>query len=515
MNGYLLGMDYGTGGAKACITDTELNVIAYAYREYKIIVDKPGYSEHKASDYWDVACQLIAECLTKSRIASSDIKAIAISCALPSMVLLGEDGEPLCNAFNLMDRRAIRTVQTLKEKYGSDVLQGITANRLEDHPLLVNVLWERENNPEIYARIQKVHTASSYIKYKLTGTHNISYQDGPLYGLAYNIRTNEFDKQMLDSLDIDPSILPDVTSSEAIIGYVTKQAALKTMLTEGTPVISGQADACAGWLGGGAINVGDIQMNLGTCGNFGVIHQDKNFMDSMINLAYTVNSENTFVVIPTTTTGGQVMRYMRDNYSQLELTTERLTGISAYDMLNHEAEMIPAGSEGLIVLPYLMGERTPLWDEHARGVVFGLSLNHTKAHLVRAMMEGVAYALYSSFELISAHYEKINYPMVLNEGGAKSALWRRIITDVFDQPTVLLKSRVGAPYGDCVLAGKSIGAFSNYQIAKDKAEYVEPMEPDPQNHEMYMEYYHIFKELYLNIKDDFERLAAIRDKYII
>ena len=172
-------------------------------------------------------------------------------------------------------------------------------------------------------------------------------------------------------------------------------------------------------------------------------------------------------MIPTTTTGGQLIRYMRDQFSPLERAVEREAGISAYDLLNYEAEKVPAGCEGLIVLPYLMGERTPLWDVSARGVVFGLSLNHGKGHVVRAMMESVAFALYSSYELLKDKLEIINYPIVMNEGGAKSVLWRRIITNVFNVPTVLLKIGQVHPMEIAFLQGKQLGCLKILQLQQN------------------------------------------------
>jgi sugar (pentulose or hexulose) kinase len=252
-------------------------------------------------------------------------------------------------------------------------------------------------------------------------------------------------------------------------------------------------------------------------GNFGVIHRSKEFNFSpvglsMINLAFTIDSANTYITIPSTTTGGQSIRYLRDNFSQLEVETERSLGISAYDLLNMQAEKAPPGSDGLVILPYLMGERTPIWDTYARGVIFGLSLNHTKGHLVRAMMEAVAYALYDSYQLIVTSGLEINYPIVLNEGGAVSKLWRQIITDVFNVPTVLVERRTGAPFGDAILAGVATSVFPDFSVAKEWSEYVDLMEPNAENHEIYMEYFGVYKQLYEHVKDDFRALAAVRDK---
>ncbi|EQD77373.1 xylulose kinase, partial [mine drainage metagenome] len=162
-------------------------------------------------------------------------------------------------------------------------------------------------------------------------------------------------------------------------------------------------------------------------------------------------------------------------------------------------ESVSLGCDGLVVLPYLMGERTPLWDVNARGVIFGLSLHHTKAHLVRATMEGVTFAMYDSFRIIQQRSSKINLPIVLNEGGARNRLWRRMITDVFNVPTVFLKSRIGAPMGDAILAGVAIGTFKDFSIARATSEYVDPMEPIVENHERYMEYYRLYGSLYRDL----------------
>jgi xylulokinase len=230
-----------------------------------------------------------------------------------------------------------------------------------------------------------------------------------------------------------------------------------------------------------------------------------------INFAYTVHSRDTYITVPTTTCGGQTLRYIRDQFSPVEMQTEAALGVDAYDLLNLQAQKAPLGSEGLIVLPYLMGERTPIWDVHARGVVFGLSLRHTKGHLVRAAMEGVAYALYHSFEVISQAGLGVRYPLVMNEGGAKSALWRRIITDVFNIPTVLTQRRTGAPYGDCILAGVATGLCPDFRVAQEWAATIEPLEPIAAHHARYMEYFALYKRLYEHLKEDFVALARLRE----
>jgi xylulokinase len=509
---YLLGADFGTGGAKVALVSEAGEQLGYAFEEYPIHTDGPGWSEHDTPRYWDAFCRLTRRVLAESRAAPSGIQGIAVSSALPSVVFIDVDGAPLPRAYNLRDRRATGEVAWLREHVGAERILGITANRLEDHPALVNLLWERRHRPERFRTIAKVLTIDGYISFRLTGRATVHHSAAAFYG-AYDILARRFDPDLLAAMDVDPALLPDLCECHDVIGELTEDAAADCGLVAGIPVAGGQVDCNAGWLQGGAIEPGDIQMNLGTAGNFGILHRDRMFLFSApaaasINFPYTI--ADTWITVPTTTTGGGTLRYLRDRFSPTELEIERLTGVDAYDLLNRQAASVPQGCDGLLFLPYLMGERTPIWDVNARGVLFGLSLNHTKGHVVRAAMEGVAFALYHSFETIATAGLRVNYPLVLNEGGARSTLWRRIITDVFDVGTVLLERRTGAPFGDAILAGVATGVLPDFSVARQWARTVEPMEPDPAAHARYMEHFALFKQVYADLKDDFVALARLR-----
>ena len=512
---YLLGLDHGTGGVKGCIIDEAADVLGYAYREYPIYSNAPGWSEHDPETYWSAACEVIRECIAAAGIRPEQIKGIGNSSALPSLVMVDRKHRPIGLAYNLMDRRATEQVEWLREHIGEERLFEVSGNRLEDHPLLVNLMWERQNRPESFARIHKALTIDGYIRLRLTGRATANFSSGAFFGVAYDLKRNCFEERLLQEIGLDPEILPEFFPCEQIVGQTLPDAARAAGLVAGIPVAAGSVDCNAGWMGGGAVRAGDIQINLGTCGVIGVIHEDPELIvDTMINCSYVTDSRKVFATVAATTCGGQSLRYLRDNFSQLEVATEKaVPGFSAYESMEKQAEPVPIGCEGLVVLPYLMGERTPLWDVNARGVVFGMSLHHTKAHLVRATMEGVAFAMYDSFQIIRQRSSKVNFPIVLNEGGARNRLWRRIVTDVFNVPTVFVRSRIGAPMGDAILAGVAVGVFKDFSIARAKAEYVDPMEPVPESHERYMEYYRLFGDLYRDLKRDFERLARILTKH--
>jgi xylulokinase len=412
-----------------------------------------------------------------------------------------------------MDRRATAEVEWLKKNIGEQRIFEVSGNRLDDHPIFVNLMWERSNRPDDFKRIKKALTVDGYVTFRLTGKEVCVHSNAAFFGVAYDLVKRQFDQRLLDVMGMDRGILPELHDCEDIVGEVSAEAAAQCGLAAGTPVAAGQADFNASCVASGVIDEGQVQCNLGTCGNFGIIHRDTRFMFEMIALAFTVNSRDTFITIPTTTTGGQSLRFLRDTFGQAEMQAEKFfPGVDAYDALNYQAQSVKPGSDGLIVLPFLMGERTPIWDVNARGCIFGLSLSHGKGHVVRATMEGVAYALYDSFRLIKEAGRKITPPIVMHEGGAKSRLWRQIITDVFDTPTVLTKSRSGAPLGDAVLAGVATGIFKDFSVARDWVEYIDRMEPDAPNHRLYMDYFEAYKKLYTHVKSDYQELAKLRGR---
>jgi ribulokinase len=508
----LVGLDFGTGGAKAAVIDADGTVLAYAFEEYPILTPRPGWSEHEPGRYWEAACRLLPRTIGESGVQARDIKGIAVSSALPSMVMVDAAHEAIGNAYNLMDRRATEQVRQVKERVGEERVFEVTKNRLDDHPSIINLMWERDERPEHFARVWKALTIDGFITLKLTGRATAHYSGAAFYGVAYDLLERAFDQDILDAVGIEPSLFPELFECTAVVGEVTRAAAEATGLASGTPVAAGQVDCNASWSGAGALAEGEMQMNLGTCGNFGIIHTSPTFHDSMIAFNYTTDTlgEPVFITVPTTTTGGQLIRYLRDTFYGAEKAREAAGGEDTYEIINREAAATPLGADGLVMLPYLMGERTPLWDVNARAVIFGLSLDHTRGHVARAAMEAVAYALYDSFSMIRDAGQAVSGPIVLNEGGAKSALWRRIITDVFDTPTVLVKNRTGAPYGDAILAGVATGVLAGFSVAREWVELIEPSEPDPAAHERYQEYFGLYRQLYQHVKEDFRTLASLR-----
>lgn len=509
-----MGLDFGTGGAKACLITSEAKVIAYAYEEYPLIHERPGWSEHDADQYWPITARLTRSVLQTAGVSGNDVSGIALSSALPSLVIVGSDGKPLCPAFNLLDRRAFEEVALVRTLVGEDKIRLLSGNRLEDHPNLVNLLWLKRNRPELFVKIRSALTIDGYITSRLTGEYTLNRSAGAFYGVAYDIYNGCFDTEVLEAIGIPAKILPEVMDCKAIVGKVTNAAAADTGLVAGTLVAGGQVDCNAAWISGGAIAEGDIQLNLGTSGVLGLVHGSKEFLrsksgNSMVNIPYTTNPGAVYSAVAVTMTGGQALRYLRDTFGSAEKQISEVLGVSAYDLLTLQAKDVPAGSEGLVVLPFLMGERTPIWDPMARGVIFGLSLHHSRGHIIRAFMEGVAFALYHSMSVLLEGGLKVNWPLVLNEGGAHSDVWRKIITDVLGVETVILKSDSGAPMGDAILAGVAVGEFGGFEVARDRVRYSDVLEPDSKQHQRYEEFYGLYRDIYVDVKHRFSQLSQI------
>lgn len=513
MGNYFVGIDIGCGGAKACVIDDQGLLVGYGFREHKITVSRGTWSETDPDEYWENISHILTTILREKHLDSSQIRGVSVSSAVPAIVMIDREGRVINRAYNFLDTRAADQVEILKEKIGAGRCFAVSGFNIEEQSTVTSMLWEMKNRPEDYSRVYKVLTPDGYVTYRLTGKAVVNSSAGNFYGTIFNIYEKRFEEGICRELGIDAGLLPEVHPCEEVIGEVTKEAADITGLRPGTPVIAGTVDAFAGWLAGGATKPGATQLNLGTAAVLGVVTGKPQFVENLWNCVYPVHSRENYVVFGSTTTGGYVMRHLRDNFSNYERFVESSGGYDAYDLLNLDAESTRPGADLLITLPYFMGARTPEFNREAKGVVFGWSMNHRKGHLIRSMMEGVAFSSYCQYRAMEEQGIQMKGPLVMNEGGAKSRLWRRIFTDVFNRPTVLLKNRTGAPYGDAILAGVSTGYLSDFSVAGEWAEYVEEMEPDPKTHKLYMDLFEIYESVYRHLQEDYSALSELYKRY--
>ena len=514
MGTFLVGCDVGTGGTKAVVMDVDGTVLGTHFIEYPLITTKtsadkyPGAkAEHKPEWYWNAVADTIKISIERSKVDAKEIKGVSISALSPACILVDKQLRPLQNGHIWMDRRATAQCDWLKENIGSDRVFELSANPIDPYYATAKLMWERDNRPDLYKKAYKLQTAADYPCMKLTGKAVTDYSNASLIGIAFDIVNRKWDTNLLEEIGLDPDKFPEPYPCDEIIGEVTTEAAKRTGLAAGTPVVAGTTDCNAAWVAGGAVDSGATQLVMGTAGVLGVVHEEPKFTRDMITIIHTADSRKKYTTLAALVSCGALIRYFRDNFGQLEMAAESMTGKDAYVMLNEEAKDVPPGSNGLIVLPYFMGERTPIWDTHARGVIMGLSLDHTRGHLVRALMEGAGYALLHNFELMRESGVKMNLPIVLSEGGANSPMWRQIIADILNTECAFATSSNGAPVGNAVCAGVGVGIYKNYDIVKDWIELGAHSKPNPKTNALYRKLYGIYLDLYPAVKNFYVRTA--------
>ena len=508
---YLLGCDVGTSGAKSVLIDDEGKILGNSYIEYPLLTPRSGWAEQNPEWYWNAVADTISAVISQSRIDPGEIKGISISALAPACILVDKDLRPLQNAHIWMDRRGVAESEWLKEKMGDDLSFDTSGNIIDPYYATVKLLWEKNNRPDLYRKTYKIQTAADYPAMKLTGKAVTDYSNASLFGIGNDIREKKWRTDIIEEIGLDADKFPDQHPCDAVIVEVTKEAAARTGLRAGTPVVAGTVDANAAYIASGAIADGDFSLAMGTAGCMGVIHKDPLFTRNMVSIVHGANSQNTYSTLATTVSFGAVTRYFRDNFGQFERFSAKMLNIDEYDLLNLEIQKVSAGSDGLIVLPYLMGERTPIWDTKARGLIFGLSISHTRGHMFKALMEGATYALYDNFRYMQENNLKITMPLYVGEGGAKSRAWRQIIADVLDVPVAYMRESKGAPVGNAIIAGVGTGVFKDYDIAKKWMKVTDHNSPIKENHEKYMDLYKVYQKLYPHLKTDFEELAELRD----
>lgn len=509
MANFLVGCDIGTSGTKSVVMDEEGNILGSHYIEYPMITPRPGWAEHDPEWYWEAVADTIKVSIKQANIDAKEIRGVSISAMSPACILVDKNLRPLQNAHFWMDRRATAESDYIKDRIGEERVFQVSANPVDPYYGIVKFLWEKNNNPDLYKQTYKVLNSADYPVMKLTGKALTDYSNASLMGIAYDIVKKKWDTDILEELELDPSKLPEAFPCDEVIGEVCSEAADRTGLYKGTPVVAGTVDCNAAWVANGAIHEGDMSLAMGTAGVLGVVHKEPKFTKNMITIVHTSQSKEMYTTLGATCSCGAVTRYYRDTFGQLEKEAATKLGIDVYELMNMSAAEVPVGSDGLLVLPYFMGERTPIWDPLARGVILGMSLSHGKAHLLRALIEGATYAIYDNFKFMKETGLKMNLPLILTEGGARSALWRQIVSDVLNIPVSYMKTSKGAPVGNAIAAGVGTGVFKDYSVVEPWVNISDTHSPNPVTNNTYMAYYDIFKDAYSQMKGSFENLAKV------
>jgi xylulokinase len=492
----LLGIDVGTGGTRALLIDESGLVIASATADHVDFASlQTGWAEQEPRDWWRACCEAVRQVLSTSRIPNSEIACVGFSGQMHGAVLLDEAGEPLRPSLIWCDQRTAAEAAELTQSIGAEQLLAWTCNPALTNFTLTKLLWVRKHEPHLFAKFRTLLLPKDYVRFRLTGEYAMDMADAS-GTLLFDVANRKWSSEMARATNIPMSVLPRLFESCDVCGGLSKTGADATGLKMGTPVVCGAGDQAAGAVGLGVVSPGAVHATIGTSGVV-FASTDRPAMDPRGRLHTFCHAiPNRWHVMGVTQAAGLSLRWFRDRFG----VTHGSSG-DAYDALTVEAASAPAGSDGVMWAPYLMGERTPHLDPNARAALVGLAANHGRAHVIRAILEGVAFSLkdsFSIFEEMSVSVKQIR----LGGGGARSPLWRQIQADVYGRAVEIVEAEEGAAYGAALLAGVGAGIWPTVDDAcREVVRIKSRVEPNRDSSGTLQELYLRYRRVYPALKE--------------
>jgi xylulokinase len=491
----LLGIDVGTGGTRAVLIDSSGRVISAATAEHAPMSSpRIGWAEQAPEDWWRAACEAIQACLAKGAVSPREITGIGLTGQMHGLVLLDAEDRVVRPALIWCDQRTGEECREITQQVGAQRLIELTANPALTGFTLPKIWWVRRHEPEHWARVRSLMLPKDYIRFRLTGARAIDVADAS-GTLMFDVVHRRWSQPMLEISKIDEGILPKVFESPEISGCVNEEGGRACGLRAAIPVVAGAGDQAAGAVGMGIVKPGAVSATIGTSGVM-FAATSKPVLEPQGRIHTFCHAiPNRWHVMGVTQGAGLSLRWFRDQFG-----AGKNDGRDPYERLADEAAKTAPGADGLLWTPYLMGERTPHLDPHARGALVGITAQHTRAHMIRAIMEGVAFSLRDSLTL----FREIGVPIEsirLGGGGVRSALWQQIQADIYGMPVELIEADEGGAYGAALLAGVGTGTWPSVQAACETSVRVATrVEPNPKTAALMDHQYREYRKLYPALK---------------
>jgi len=495
---YFMGIDIGTFESKGLLMNENGEIVIVQSTPHIMQTPHPGYAEHDAEEtWWHDFCKLSNGLIAESGIDPNDIKGVGCSAIGPCCLPVDKDCRPLRKAILYgVDVRAKKQIEDLNRELGEDYVLQKYGNPITSQSIGPKILWIKENEPEVYEKADKFITASTYLVAKLTGEYVIDNYTAAYFTPMYDLDNCDWDYENLDRF-CRPDQLAKCMWTDEIAGVVTAKAAAETGLAEGTPVTAGIADASADAVGVGVFHPGDLLAMFGS--SLYMIHVVPKLTTDKRYWAGPYLFKGTYMVASGMSTTGTLTRWFRDELAPDFVRKQEEEGINAYTLLKDSIEDINPGSDGLIVLPYLSGERTPINDPAAKGMIFGLTLQHTRAHLYQACLESIAYGIEQHLRGYAEIGMQTNRIIAVG-GGTKAPKWMQIVSDVTGQK-LMLGGVYGAAFGDAMLAALGTGTFASVDEMERVVKFNGDISPDKEKKEFYASYVDKYIALYEKTKD--------------
>lgn len=505
---YLIGIDIGTSATKTVLFDASCNVIASASREYPLYQPQNGWAEQDPADWYEATIGTIQEVLQKSGVRGEEVRSIGLSGQMHGLVMLDAQDEVIRPSIIWCDQRTAVECAEITEKVGADRLIEITANPALTGFTAAKILWVRKHEPENYARCRHILLPKDYIRFKLTGVYATEVSDASGMQLL-DIPKRQWSEEVLEKLAIHPDLLAKVYESPEITGSITPEIAAKIGLSTSTVVVGGAGDNAAAAIGTGIVKDGRAFTTIGTSGVV-YAHSSQVKIDPKGRVhTFCCAVPGCWHVMGVTQAAGLSLKWFRDNFCGDYKERAALQKADPYDLMNKAVEKVPVGSNRLLYLPYLMGERTPHLNPECRGVFFGLSAMHTKEDLMRAVMEGVAYSLKDCNDILLEMGIEVNEMMACG-GGGKSAVWRQMLADMYGCEVKTVAAEEGPALGAAILAGVGAGIFSSVEEACDRFVHTQAYcQPISQNQKYYKKGQTLYQSIYRSLKEQYTALAAL------
>jgi len=492
---YLLGIDIGTTATKVILIDLDGHVVADASRPANLYSPQPNWAEEDAAEWWLNVCAALPDCFHQANIQPSQVLAVGVSGMVPATILLDARGEPLHRSIQQNDARSYNEIEYFKSQVNEkDVFQH-TGSSITQQSIGPKLLWLSRNEPEIYKRAEFVMGSYDYINFCLTGQPSLE-RNWALESGMYDLQREDWDDALLALANVSRLKFPPIYCPSEVVGKVTSQAARQTGLLEGTPVVAGSADHVASAFSVGLRQNGDLLVKLGGAGDI-LYSLDRLEIERRLFIDYHV-IPGLYLLNGCMASSGSIIQWFRNRFAP-ELD---------YSQLDQEAEKIPAGSDGLVLLPYFIGEKTPVFDPLARGLLFGLTLQHSRAHLYHAILEGISYGFYHHLQVLAERGFGVGRVRVAN-GGARSKLWRQVTADVIGYPLEEIAHHPGSSLGAAFIAGMGGQAFSRWEDIEKYIHVAGITQPDMERHTKYKQLFQLYQELYRVNKGNFLQLARI------
>lgn len=482
-------------------------VLASANVEHEMSFPRPGWAEHDADEIWWGEFVSITRQLLSGKYSGDDVGAVAVSAIGSCMLPVDRQGNALrAGVLYGIDTRSTAEIDWLNDHFGEEPMFDLGAMALSSQAIGPKILWLRNNEPDVFANTYKILTASSYPILKLTGEFVMDRHSASYYNPLVDVRALEWDPRFAEPI-IELDRLPRLLWSDEVAGEVTAWAAEQTGLRPGTPVTAGTIDAAAEAVSVGVVNPGDLMVMYGTTLFFIQVTDRPTPDPRMWSCGFCFPGQ--YAIAGGMSTTGALTRWFRDQFGHIEVAAEATGGPNAYAALADLANSVPPGSQGLVCLPYLSGERTPINDPLARGIYAGLTLSHTRAHLYRASLEGTAYGVRDNLEVMAGMGADPGRIVVVG-GGASNPVWLQIVSDVTGKAQLVPERTTGAAYGDAYLAGVATGIIGDRNVINtDWVRIARMIEPDPAMKSVYEPYYEVYGSLYRSTKSEMHRLAEL------